>query len=152
MIWTKQWSNKCEFVGIVNHLRLSIVRKYAWVFTLANATLPSVVHIYSMPQGQAVSEDLRWAVVHMSLVHCLSPNYIASLTGLARRTIDGILTRFHKTGHVMPENAGRTGWPLTLGEENLNVRVLPHPHETFLTSLSFYAGQLTSRMTYFLMS
>jgi transposase len=57
-----------------------------------------------MPHGKAISEDLRWVIIHMSTKLSLQIDTISNLTTVSRRTIEGVLSRHRQTGLVVRQD------------------------------------------------
>jgi transposase len=73
-----------------------------------------------MPRYKALSEDLRWVLVHMHHKRNLACQEIERHTGVKVRTIQNILKLFHDTGKVLPVKQ-RASRPSKLNQGNIDV-------------------------------
>jgi transposase len=73
-----------------------------------------------MPRYKALSEDLRWVLVHMHHKRNLNVQDIERQTGVKVRTIQNILKLFHDTGKVLLVKK-RASRPFKLNEGNIDV-------------------------------
>ena len=73
-----------------------------------------------MPRYKALSEDLRWVLVHMHHKRNLTVQDIERQTSVKVRTIQKILKLFHDTGKVLPAKR-HTSRPFKLNQNNVDV-------------------------------
>jgi transposase len=73
-----------------------------------------------MPRYKALSEDLRWVLVHMYHKRNLTVQDIEKQTSVKARTIQKILKLFHDTGKVLPAKR-HSSRPFKLNQNNVEV-------------------------------
>ncbi len=75
-----------------------------------------------MPQGVALSEDLRGVLIHIHVSSSLDSKALARLTGIPVRSIQRILSNWKKTGEVKTAPTGKKGRPRALDFSDTQVR------------------------------